>query len=130
MWQAARDVGLVLRQRLGENVAPVPAVDVVEIVGSSTDGARPPATAGPGLAIGVGGSPACTYVLYGESIFRSANESSRLVLGQRVFDRRVHLQRHLQPQPIVDHAGDLRAIGFALGLALDQRRDRHRLRDA
>ena len=49
--------------------------------------------ASPGLAIGVGGSPVCSRVLYGLSIARSDTESA--VRGRIVVEeRRVDAERH------------------------------------
>ena len=50
------------------------------------------------------------------------------MLGQRVLDGRVHLQRHSDPQAVVDDAGDLGGR-LDLGLAFDQRRYRNGLRN-
>lgn len=45
----------------------------------------------------------------------------------RVDHRRVRLQRHPQPQPVVEHAGDPRALLRRAGFLLDDRRQGHRV---
>ena len=77
------------------------------------------------LEIGVGGSPATLYVLYGESISLSAfvgGGGQPAPSSDRVAERRVDLERHAVGEPVADDGRDQRRVLGELGLGLDERR--------
>ena len=77
----------------------------------------------PGLAIGPGGRPACAARVVGGVDRQVGARQLLLPLADRVLHGRVDVEPHALPEPVVDHAGDQRALPGDGHLALDHRRD-------
>ena len=119
----------MLAQRVGEGVGAVVAAYEVEVGGVGriqrrvqdvASGRRDRAGREPAVAVGVVGR-VDLHVGAGQVAVVPAG------LLQRVDDRGVALQRHADPQAVVEDRRHERVLGAAAGLLLDDRGQRHRL---